>query len=61
MLAVHLPDFETVQKVIQYGLQHGFITDWFLFESSAIRIAPALNIPDELIEKACALMLESLG
>jgi 4-aminobutyrate aminotransferase-like enzyme len=50
-----------VQKVIQYGLQHGFITDWFLFESSAIRIAPALNIPDELIEKACALMLESLG
>jgi len=61
LLAVHLENFETVQRVIQYGLAYGFITDWFLFESSAFRLAPALNIPDELIEKSCAMILRALG
>jgi len=42
-------------------LAYGFITDWFLFESSAFRLAPALNIPDELIEKSCAMILRALG
>lgn len=61
MLAVHLENFDSVQKVIQYGLNHGFITDWFLFESSAFRIAPALNIPDELIRLSCNMIIESLA
>jgi acetylornithine/succinyldiaminopimelate/putrescine aminotransferase len=60
MLAVHLGSFERVQQVIQYGLREGFITDWFLFESSAIRIAPALNIPEAMIEKSCRMILNAL-
>lgn len=60
MLAVHLENFETVHMLIQYGLMHGFITDWFLFESSAFRLAPALNIPEELILRACELILAGL-
>jgi len=59
-LAVELDDFDQVQAVIQYGLAHGLIADWFLFNNRSIRIAPPLIISEAEIEEACRILLEGL-
>jgi acetylornithine/succinyldiaminopimelate/putrescine aminotransferase len=60
MLAVDLDSFEQVQKVIQYVMDKGLITDWFLFNSHSLRIAPPLTITDTEIRWACQLLCEAL-
>lgn len=60
-LAVDLGDAAKVQKVIQYCLQHGIITDWFLFNDRSLRIAPPLIISEEEIRLACKVILEGLN
>ena len=60
LMAVELDNFATVQQVIQYALQHGVITDWFLFNDRCLRIAPPLTITNEEIEKACSILLAGL-
>lgn len=60
MLAVEFADFETVQKVIGYGLQaqpSGIFSDWFLFASNCLRIVPPLIISEAEIRQACAVLL----
>lgn len=59
-MAVELADFPTVQGVIQYCLAHGLITDWFLFNSHSLRIAPPLIIGEEEIRQACEIILAGL-
>lgn len=56
-LAVDLGDFEKVQTVIRHCIEHGVITDWFLFNAHSLRIAPPLIISDEEIEWACGVIL----
>ena len=60
MMAVHLDNFENLKKVIQIGLQKGILTDWFLFESEAMRLAPPLVITEEEIAWACGIILSAL-
>ncbi|MCO5229749.1 MAG: aspartate aminotransferase family protein [Chitinophagales bacterium] len=60
MIAVHLDNFDNLKKVIQSCIQKGLLTDWFLFESSAMRIAPPLIITKEEIEFACDIILSAL-
>ncbi|NVK03188.1 MAG: aspartate aminotransferase family protein [Flavobacteriia bacterium] len=60
MLAVQLDTFERVQKVIEYCLKHGVITDWFLFNDTALRLSPPLIISDEEIEMSCKVILEGI-
>jgi len=60
MLAVHLDTFENLQAVIRYCLQHEVLTDWFLFASNALRIAPPLIITEEEIRFACRVILNAL-
>jgi acetylornithine/N-succinyldiaminopimelate aminotransferase len=59
-MAVELEDFDFLQKVIQGCLKKGLITDWFLFNSKSLRIAPPLIITEEEIRIACQIILESL-
>lgn len=59
-LAVELPDFDFVQGVINHCLESGLITDWFLFNSHSLRIAPPLIISEEEIRKACHIILEGI-
>lgn len=59
-MAVELGSFEKVQKVIKLGLEMGFVTDWFLFCSTAFRIAPPLIISKEEIDEVCSILLEAL-
>lgn len=59
-LAVELKDFETVQSVIHKCIAKGLITDWFLFNSRSLRIAPPLIINEKEINWACKIILESI-
>lgn len=59
-MAVELPDFDFVQKVIRYCLANGLVTDWFLFNSKSLRIAPPLIISETEIRKACAIILAGI-
>jgi acetylornithine/succinyldiaminopimelate/putrescine aminotransferase len=59
-MAVELEDFDFLQKVIQGCLKKGLITDWFLFNSKSLRIAPPLIITEVEIRKACNIILECL-
>lgn len=61
MMAIELEDFEIVQKVIQYCLNNGLVTDWFLFNNRSLRIAPPLIIQNEEIEKACSIIIKGLS
>ncbi len=58
MMAVEFPDFETNKKVIDQLIERGVFTDWFLFASNCLRIAPPLTISQAEIERACAAIKE---
>ncbi|MCO6487639.1 MAG: aspartate aminotransferase family protein [Phaeodactylibacter sp.] len=60
-LAVELDSFERVQTVIKHCLEQGLVTDWFLFNSRSLRIAPPLIITGEQIRWACEVILEGLA
>ncbi len=60
-LAVDLGDAVKVQTVIQYCIQNGIITDWFLFNDRSLRIAPPLIITEEEIRFACSVILEGIS
>jgi acetylornithine/succinyldiaminopimelate/putrescine aminotransferase len=59
-LGVELRDFDFLQRVIQYCISKGVITDWFLFNDKTMRIAPPLIITEGEIRNACAIILEAL-
>jgi acetylornithine/N-succinyldiaminopimelate aminotransferase len=60
MMAVEFDSFETNKKIIDTLIEHGVFTDWFLFCAHAFRICPPLNISEEEIRKACAIIMEVL-
>ncbi|MEZ4985845.1 MAG: aspartate aminotransferase family protein [Saprospiraceae bacterium] len=59
--AIELDSFEAVQQVIQYGLAHGIIVDWFLFNNRSIRIAPPLTITEAELNQACDILLAGIS
>jgi acetylornithine/succinyldiaminopimelate/putrescine aminotransferase len=58
--AVDLGSSARVQATIAYCLEHGVLTDWFLFNDQSLRIAPPLTISEEEIRWACAVILAAL-
>lgn len=58
--ALDLGNAARVQQVIQHCIQHGLITDWFLFNDHSIRIAPPLIITKAEIRTACQILLDAL-
>lgn len=48
------------KKIISRCVENGVITDWFLFNSSAMRIAPPLIISEKEIRKSCEVILEAI-
>lgn len=54
LIAVEFADFVTCKKIIDLAIEEGVLTDWFLFASNCMRIAPPLNISKKEIRKACA-------
>lgn len=61
MIAVHFENYETNKRIIDRCIQKGVFTDWFLFASNALRIAPPLIIGEAEIERACEIILEAIN
>ncbi len=61
MLAVNLNDEGLVFPLIDKCLELGLLTDGFLHNLSAIRIAPPLIISDSEIKESCDIILEALN
>lgn len=60
MMAVHLDNFDNLRKVIHECLENGLVTDWFLFASNCLRIAPPLMITEDEIHVSCAIINNAL-
>ncbi len=60
MLALQFENEAMCKKVIELCLKNGIIVDWFLFCSSAMRIAPPLIITKAEIKQACSKILLSI-
>ncbi|HEX4957081.1 MAG TPA: aminotransferase class III-fold pyridoxal phosphate-dependent enzyme [Lacibacter sp.] len=61
MMAIEFESFELNKQVIDDCIEAGVFTDWFLFASNCMRIAPPLTINEEEIKKACAIILSVLN
>lgn len=61
MMAVEFDSFETNKKIIDASIAQGVLTDWFLFASHCMRIAPPLTITDDEIRQACAVIVQCLN
>jgi acetylornithine/N-succinyldiaminopimelate aminotransferase len=61
LIAVEFDSFETNKLIIDRCIALGLLTDWFLFASHCLRIAPPLTIRDEEIDQACAIILRALN
>jgi acetylornithine/N-succinyldiaminopimelate aminotransferase len=56
LIAVEFQDFETNKRVIDACIREGLLTDWFLFASNCLRIAPPLTISFSEIEEVCRII-----
>jgi acetylornithine/N-succinyldiaminopimelate aminotransferase len=61
MMAVEFDSYDTNKKIIDELIKKGVFTDWFLFASHALRIAPPLNISEDDLTTACYKILEVLN
>jgi acetylornithine/N-succinyldiaminopimelate aminotransferase len=61
LIAVEFEDQLLAKKIIDKTIEKGVITDWFLFNSQSMRIAPPLIITDQQIRDACNVILESIS
>ncbi len=59
-MSVQFATEEIAKGVIHQCIQNGLITDWFLFASDRMRIAPPLIITEEEIVNMCKLILQSI-
>lgn len=57
MMAVEFESFSVNKKVIDYCINKGVLTDWFLFAAECMRIVPPLIITPEEIKWACSIIL----
>lgn len=53
MMAIYFKDFNENKAIINELIEEGIFTDWFLFASNCLRIAPPLCITDVEIKLAC--------
>lgn len=59
--AIEFETEELCQKVIKGCIQHGLISDWFLFCSSAMRIAPPLTISESELDESLKIIKKVLN
>jgi acetylornithine/succinyldiaminopimelate/putrescine aminotransferase len=56
-MALEFDSFETNKKIIDSCIQHGVLTDWFLFAPACLRISPPLTISADQVVRACDTIL----
>ena len=57
LMAVQFESFDILKPILDLCLERGILSDWFLFNSSAMRIAPPLTIGSEQIMEACETII----
>jgi acetylornithine/succinyldiaminopimelate/putrescine aminotransferase len=60
LIAVEFENFETNKRIIDGCIRDGMLTDWFLFASNCLRIAPPLIISSSEIEEICRIILSNV-
>ena len=60
MMAVEFESFQVLKPIIDRVLEHGVLTDWFLYCDNSMRIAPPLTIKEEEIHEACDKILSEI-
>lgn len=60
LAAVDMGNEALNMQLIQKCVEDGIITDWFLFNSHSMRIAPPLIITEEELISACRLIIKNL-
>ncbi len=60
LLALEFESYEQNKRIIDTCIENGLISDWFLFNSHSMRIAPPLVIRPEEIKMACEIILKSI-
>ena len=58
--AIAFDNFETNHAVIQQCIKNGLITDWFLFASNCLRLAPPLITTIDELQTMCSIILKSI-
>jgi acetylornithine/N-succinyldiaminopimelate aminotransferase len=61
LIAVEFEDFETNKRIIDACIREGLLTDWFLFASNCLRIAPPLTVSNQEIEEMCRIIRVGIG
>ena len=51
---------EIARNIIRRCIVNGLITDWFLFATDRMRIAPPLSSKEEELKKGCAIIMDSI-
>jgi 4-aminobutyrate aminotransferase-like enzyme len=49
-----------LMQVVKHCWENGVLLDWFLFNTSALRISPPLIISADQIKKACSVIRAGL-
>jgi acetylornithine/N-succinyldiaminopimelate aminotransferase len=60
LIAVEFENFEINKRIIDACIRDGLLTDWFLFASNCLRIAPPLTITFAEIEEICRIILRNI-
>ncbi|WP_339814206.1 aspartate aminotransferase family protein [uncultured Imperialibacter sp.] len=60
MMAVQFESFDILKPILDLCLERGVLSDWFLFNNSAMRIAPPLTIDTREIGEACDIILGAI-
>lgn len=60
LMAVEFESHGVLRQVIDKAIRLGVITDWFLFNDRAMRIAPPLTITEKEIEMGCDMLLRAM-
>ncbi len=59
LMAIEFDSYETNKQVIDCCIKKGLFTDWFLFASHCMRIAPPLIMTDQEIHLACEIIISA--
>lgn len=59
--AIDMENAEIVQQIVEYCMERGLISFWFLSCPWSFRIAPPLTISDDEIAKACEIISEAIA
>jgi acetylornithine/succinyldiaminopimelate/putrescine aminotransferase len=60
LMAVELGSFDKMIKLAKFGVEKGFITDWFLFCDTSFRISPPITITEDECQMAADLIVKGL-